>query len=335
MAYQKQLVFSPMTDEEKITHIKKAYSGFIGNETAVNRLTRIDFDALGHRNHLCRELALAFMGSASTGKTELVRRHAKANMLPLVEISPKSIKTTHDIFDEIQRVCTSYNIPVLEVNRPKFYKVPPINLFVDEVHALGNNVVQGLLKATEYKDCMLVTEKGYVVDTFDIHWIIATTDRGKLFDAFDTRFTQIELNYCTQSQLAQIVKLNHPDLPESICETLAAYCPKITRKTLALAREVKLAYKMNKNWTEAVKIVANDHGLDESGLNKVQRKVLQVLKYQPVAANRLPYLVGVKAEELEKFVMPYLMEGTEDQEACVTVTHKGYALTEFGQKKAA
>jgi len=307
------------------------YYGFIGNRTAVNKLLRIDFDALGRYNHLCRDLAIAFIGQAGSGKTELAQRHAKANMLPLVKLTPRATKSLQDILDELQRVWESHNMPLIEVCRPKLYKVPPTNVFIDEVHALPNKVVQGLLTATEHKDAMLVTEKGYTVDCYNIHWMIATTDRGKLFDAFDTRFTKVILNLYTKEEVATIVNKNNPNWSMDTCRLVAHYCSKVPREALAFAREMQLEFNMNPGtWQDVAARVARDNEIDEHGMSFRRLKILTALGQKPVAANRLPVVAGCKIEELEKFILPWLLEATPEQSPLITVTNKGYTITEAG-----
>jgi hypothetical protein len=41
-------------------------------------------------------------------------------------------------------------------------------------------------------------------------------------------------------------------------------------------------------------------------------------------------IAGRKEEEVEKFIMPWLLTETDDQPALVTVTTKGYTITEAG-----
>lgn len=311
--------------------VPSPYYGFVGNRMAVNKLIRIDFDALGRYNHLCRDLSIAFIGQPGSGKTDLARRHAKANMLPLVELSPRAIKSTQDILEELQRVWASHNMPLIEVYRPKFYQVPPTNVFIDEVHALPSKVVQGLLKATEHNDAMLVTEKGYTVDCHKIHWMIATTDRGKLFDAFDTRFTKVILNLYTKDEIAAIIQTANPNWHLDTCKLVAHYCSKMPREALAFAREMQLEFNMNPGtWQDVAARVATDNEIDEFGMSFKRLNILKALGQKPVAANRLPMVAGCKIEELEKFILPWLMESTPEQSPLITTSTRGYCITEAG-----
>lgn len=310
------------------------YYGFIGNRKAINKLIRIDFDALGKYNHTCHDLSVAFVGLAGCGKTDLAHRHAKANKLPLVEISPKSVKTVHDIFEEIAKVCEKHDLRLTESGSINNYVLPPINVFIDEVHALPQSVVQGLLKATEHDDAMMVTEKGFTVDCRFVHWMIATTDRGKLFDAFDTRFVKIVMNLYSKNEIAQIVKVNYPKWDLTTCQLVAHYCSRVPREALAFAREMELEFKMKPDsWENITAKIAEDNEIDEFGMTKQRLKILKSLNQGPVAEKRLPGIAGVKAEELEKFILPWLMEQTDDQESFVSVTSRGYCLTDVGRNE--
>lgn len=343
---QKQLEFFDMNEKPPSVEVRRdylsstnpqsPYYGFIGNKRAVDKLIRIDFEALGRYNHMCSDLSIAFVGQAGCGKTELSRRHAKANSLPLVEISPKSVRKVQDIFDEIARVCEEWRLPLVELGREDNYVLPPINVFIDEVHALANPIVQGLLKATEHNDAILVTEKNYTVNCKYVHWMIATTDRGKLFDAFDTRFSKVILNLYTKDEVAKIIQCNNPDWGMDVCKLVSHYCCRVPRESLAFAREMRLEYNMNPSlsWTQIARRVADDNEIDEFGMSYKRLAILKALGQGPIGEKRMPIVAGVKTEELEKFIMPWLLAFTEDQTMpFVTVCNKGFTITEAGLKE--
>jgi Holliday junction resolvasome RuvABC ATP-dependent DNA helicase subunit len=79
--------------------------------------------------------------------------------------------------------------------------------------------------------------------------------------------------------------------------------------------------------------VASDEGVDEYGMNEVHLKVLKALSNGPLASKRIPTVTGRKEEEVEKYIMPYLLCITEDQPAMVTTCSKGYVLTDDGRNE--
>lgn len=308
------------------------YFGFEGNEHAIQKLLPIDFAALGRYNHLCNDISIAFIGPSGCGKTDLARRHGKANRLPWIEISPKSIKKVHDIFLIASKVCEESGLPLFQLNRPEHYVLPPVNIMIDEVHALPNPIVQGLLKATEHDDGVLETDKGAIVDCSRVHWMIGTTDRGDLFDAFDTRFSKVILNLYTKDNIAKIVHFHNDDWTFDICKLVAHYCQRIPREALAFAREMKLMHNMNPNesWLKIGKKVAKNNEIDEFGMSYKRLAILKALGQGPIAEKRLPVVAGVKLKELEKFILPWLMYETDDQKALLSVSHNGFCLTSEG-----
>lgn len=310
------------------------FSRFIGNDRAIKKIQVAAFQALGHPHHLMRDMAFSVFGPASAGKTTLVRIYADTVKLPFVEISPKSLGTVDDLFDKIGVVLAESGIPLEEQGAGRF-ELPPCVLFIDEVHALADGVVQGLLKATEFNDAVLATESGRVLNTHAATWFIATTDEGKLFDAFRTRFNPVQLKYLTRVEVARIVELAHGDLGPDVCRLVAHYNPRVPRKALEFARLMKMYKGMEPDlsWELVARQVAADEGIDEHGMAEVYLKVLKGLKGGPVSRKRMATVVGRKEEEVERFVMPWLMSETDDQAALVTMSRRGYVLTEAGEEE--
>lgn len=326
----------PPSREQKLNMVdssnpKSPFSNFIGNEQAIRKLQAAAFTALGRDNHMQRELSFAIFGPASSGKTTIARIYAETVCLPLVEISPKSIKTTDDIFNFIESTLNRTPTPLVEIGSGTYF-LPPIVIFIDEVHALSKSVVNGLLKATEHKDAVLITESGKIVDCHKVTWIIATTDEGKLFDAFRTRFSPIMLKYLSKSDVAKIVKLNNPDLSEDVCMLVSHYNSRIPRKALEFARYMRMIKEMNPDdsWEEVASKVAFDEGIDEYGMHEIHLKILKALGQGPIARNRISFVAGRKDEEVEKNILPWLLTETDDQPALVSVSSRGYVITKEG-----
>jgi Holliday junction resolvasome RuvABC ATP-dependent DNA helicase subunit len=314
-------------------------SKFIGNKEAIRCLSRAAFSAFGKNNHDCSDYSFALCGPPSTGKTHLTKLFAKSLELPFVVIEPQMAKTTHDIFLEIEKTLREYETEGVIKEElslydygDKKYTCPPCIVFIDEVHNLKNSVVQGLLKATEPNDRLLLTEDGVNMNTSKICWMIATTDRGDLFDAFDTRFQKVYLRLYSKKEMASIIKINNPDWSSEICDLVANYNSQVPREALAFARDMRVEHEMNPSaWAEVAKVVAKDHSIDEFGMTYSRIEVLKALGQSTMSASQLPFVVHVKEEELKKYIMPPLLSRTPDQPVpFVTVCSKGYSITKPG-----
>lgn len=322
------------TAAQKTQRIEKIFSKFIGNEKALTKLKTAAFTALGRDNHRMSELSFAFFGPPSSGKTTLARLYAQVVELPYLELSPQSIRKISDVFEEMKKVCEKKEVP-LEVQSDGSFFLPPTVIFIDEVHNLSKNVVQGLLKAIEHEDRSLHCEDGTVINTSFGTWMVATTDEGMLFDAFRTRFSPVYLKYLTKDEIAKIVALKHPKFNEEICRKIAYFNSRIPRKALEFARYVEMYQRMREDLglSEVVDKVAEEEGIDKWGMSELHWKVLQALKDGPIAKSRIGHVTGRKKEENERYIMPWLLTESEDQPALVKVTSKGYALTKEGEKE--
>jgi hypothetical protein len=135
--------------------------------------------------------------------------------------------------------------------------------------------------------------------------------------------------------MAKIVQAHNPEWELSICRLVAHFCGRVPREALAFAREMQLEYNMNpyESWKNVAYAVAEDNEIDPYGMSYKRLAILKALGQGPVAEKRLPIIAGCKSEELEKFILPWLLATTEDQAALVTVSHKGYSITEAGLKE--
>lgn len=331
-------------------------SRFVGNKCAVKRLSRAAFAAWSRYNHACADQSLAIIGPASTGKTTLAKLFAKTVDLPFVSIQPRAIHKVEDIFNEISEVCARTSvtdhgestlklIPMDYMNEKtgrrmghtKYYILPPMVVFIDEVHSMRDNVVQGLLKATEADDREMVTESGIIANTANVCWIIATTERGLLFKPFDSRFEKIELRLYSKKEVSLIVGLNNPDWDTSNCDLVAKYCSHVPRESLRFAREMRTEFEMQNgkaNWEKVAATIAEDRGIDPYGMTYQRLQVLKFLGNKTVSQPQMATFIGVEIEELKKYTMPALLATTPDQEmSLVMVTPKGYCITPAGLKE--
>lgn len=315
---------------------KCPFYNVIGQDGAVESILDIVYDALDNPEHLTRNNAILFYGGKSNGKTLFARLTAKVLQRPIIESASNILKSTEDIFSLIKSTATETGNPlqILDVKNGKnIYEFPNVIVFIDEIHGLNNSIITSLLTAFEAKDRKLITKK-VIADCRKVLWIGATTERGLLFDAFESRFDKIAMNSYTLDEIAQIVKLNFPNIETDICSAIARQGG-LPRISLALANSVELNAKRHKcSQLEALENVSKQRGLDVSGFTKQQLWVLQALANSTIGMNyeQLCKIAQCKVEELKEHILPSLLANTDESLPLVSWNGKYSKITETGRQ---
>lgn len=337
---QHVLVFPKLTQEQKNSHIQAILSKYIGNEVAKRRLARAAAVALDHPWHLCQR-NFAFFGPPSVGKTTLAKKVAELLCLPFIDITSQ-ISNVNELLERICFVLLNFEqkSPAFHCQKgcldvkpiaEKKYKLPPCVIFIDEVHSLKKNMIDALLKATERNDAVLFSAEHDEINTQYVTWIIATTDRGNLPKAFDTRFTAINLESYSKDEIADIIRAHHPDLDLEVCRLVANYCPDVPREALDFVVEMKMEKNLsNEDWIRVASKIAQERGIDEYGMTKQRLEVLRILSEGPASLKRLANQLNCEEEEVRKFIMPPLLKIRNGLSPFVNVSTRGYFITEIG-----
>jgi len=197
-------------------------------------------------------------------------------------------------------------------------------LFIDEIHRLPKNVEEILYSAMENFCVDMIIGQGAGAKSIRLPLkpftlIGATTKTSLLSGPLQSRFGIIErLDFYEPKDLANIVTQNAnflgmPILPEAadIIGSRARGTPRIVKRLLRRVRDFAQVHKNSVIDREVVEIALKFLGIDEDGLNKLDRKFLEHIIKDfdggPVGVETLAAMTGEDKETLEDVVEPFLL----------------------------
>ena len=198
-------------------------------------------------------------------------------------------------------------------------------LFIDEIHRLNKNVEEILNPALEDFSLDIMIGKGPTarsirLDLPKFTLIGATTKAGSLTTPLRDRFGIVErLELYTPEDLCTIVKRSSKILGIEIEEDAAMEIarrsrgtPRIANRVLKRVRDYALVLGDGNIDLKIAKLALNKLEIDELGLDRTDRNVLQVLIEQysggPVGIESLAASTGEEIETIEDVYEPYLMQ---------------------------
>lgn len=198
-------------------------------------------------------------------------------------------------------------------------------LFIDEIHRLNKNVEEILYPALEDFSLDIMIGKGPTARSIRLELpkftlIGATTKAGSLTTPLRDRFGIVErLELYTPEDLCTIVKRSSKILGIEIEEDAAMEIarrsrgtPRIANRVLKRVRDYALVLGDGNIELKIAKLALNKLEIDELGLDRTDRNVLQVLIEQynggPVGIESLAASTGEEIETIEDVYEPYLMQ---------------------------
>lgn len=316
--------------------VARAFSGFIGNQAAIDTLKRGVLRALlSDPPQLPASYLLT--GNPSTGKTELARRVARSLALPFVSLDGRGLVSREQLFELMDgrlrdsgqlptRVGTQYQRPELEY--------PPLVVFVDEVHLVPRPVQESLLTALEPKDrSVLLSDR--VARLPQVTFLFATTRPSDVDMAFRTRCTEIPLQDYTEEEVAVIVGLEQPDWPEPLRRRIARYGRFVPRIALEFARELAgealVSEHQDRDLADHLDEVRRTRLVDENGLGRIDIEYLELLDREgrPLGERNILTMLGnIDKDRFLEEVEPLLVARMK----LVRRTGRGREITPEGRR---
>jgi Holliday junction DNA helicase RuvB len=197
-------------------------------------------------------------------------------------------------------------------------------LFIDEIHRLPKNVEEILYSAMENFCVDVIIGQGAGAKSIRLPLnpftlIGATTKTSLISGPLQTRFGIVErLDFYAADELAEIVLQNSqfiglPILPEAalIIGNRARGTPRIVKRIVRRIRDFAQVNQYTVVDIHVVELALNFLGIDEDGLNKLDRALLiHILKDfngGPVGLETLAAMTGEDKETIEEFCEPFLL----------------------------
>tara|TARA_R100000995_G_scaffold52674_1_gene25598 strand:- start:1544 stop:2482 length:939 start_codon:yes stop_codon:yes gene_type:complete len=282
------------------------FEDLIGQDEIINNLKISVKSAIARGDVLSHCL---FYGGAGLGKTTLARALANELDVPIEIANGASLTTNKDVLPYL-----------MKMERGSIF-------FIDEIHRVNKKVQEYLLTVIEdfRLDIVIPAAKNSEGETINIDipkfcFVGATTEMGDLVQPFLDRFklkhfvrqyTIDELSVLLSIN-AEKMRLNISDDALSTVARVSRGTPRIANNFLEWLRDYSIAHNIQglqkHQATEALEM----QGIDENGLNPIDRKYIDVLKKLPkgsaIGVNTLCSALSVDKQTIEQKVEPYLIQ---------------------------
>ena len=199
-------------------------------------------------------------------------------------------------------------------------------LFIDEIHQLNRNIEEILYPAMENGTLDIIVGKGPSARTVQLDLpsftlIAATTKFSGISSPLRSRFSGgvFRLEYYTEEELSKIIENSAKKLGFEIEKEAAfeiskrsRFTPRTANYFLKRSRDLSELRKNKIVSIEDVNETLNLIGIDNAGLNELDRKILKTIidKYQngPVGLTTIASSIGEEPSTIEEVNEPYLLQ---------------------------
>tara|TARA_R100000988_G_scaffold22229_1_gene10982 strand:- start:1855 stop:2793 length:939 start_codon:yes stop_codon:yes gene_type:complete len=282
------------------------FEDLIGQDEIINNLKISVKSAIARGDVLSHCL---FYGGAGLGKTTLARALANELDVPIEIANGASLTTNKDVLPYL-----------MKMERGSIF-------FIDEIHRVNKKVQEYLLTVIEdfRLDIVIPATKNSEGETINIDipkfcFVGATTEMGDLVQPFLDRFklkhfvrqyTIDELSVLLSIN-AEKMRLNISDDALSTVARVSRGTPRIANNFLEWLRDYSIAHNIQGLQKHQATQALEMQGIDENGLNPIDRKYIDVLKKLPkgsaIGVNTLCSALSVDKQTIEQKVEPYLIQ---------------------------
>jgi len=282
-------------------------------------------------------------GQPGLGKTTLAEIVAREMGYEFFSVLGAAIRDEQGLRNLLSQLPTDgYNLQTGKIENPELVRYPII--FIDEIHRLKKNLTELLHTALEdFKISMRMTNPLTGKTQTGMYWmprftlIGATNYLGALPRPFADRFMiQSTFDPYTQDELLSIANFSTANLGIKVDEAAlikivekSRGVPRILNRFLLRARDVAIYADYQEISEPSVREMFEIQNIDELGLTKLDRKVLDYLGniIRPVGIGSIAQAVGEDQQTIENIVEPWLV-----QLRLMTRTSQGRQITELGLK---
>ena len=273
----------PAVPGEVRQRVTEGLAGFVGNRAAVETLRRAMLRAL-LTNPPQLPASYLFTGNPSTGKTELARRVARCLGLPFVSLDGRGLGNRERLFELIDGALRDSGQTPVQVEtryqRPVF-RYPPFVVFIDEVHLVPRAVQESFLTALEPMDrSVLLADRVALLP--EATFLFATTRPSDVDAAFRTRCMEIPLQDYSDEEVAAIVGMAYPNLPDHLRRKIARYGRLVPRIALEVSRELAneslVSEHQERSLDDHLEEVRRTRLIDANGLGLADIEYLELLE---------------------------------------------------------